>query len=67
MKTTLSCTLDAEGIITVERKDWVSPPLYTVIAHHERKVLDTMDQMIINRLVELGWTPPDGKKPTQDG
>jgi hypothetical protein len=62
MKTTLSSTVDANGVITIDRLDYASLQ-DDYVTHHQRHILDTMDQMVIKRLVELGWTPPGGAKP----
>lgn len=64
MKTTVSSTVDANGVITIDRQDFDG--LHDVVQHHQRMILDTTDQMVIKRLVELGWTPPDRKNPPQD-
>lgn len=66
MKTTLSSTVYANGVITIDRLDYASF-LGDYVTHHQRHTLDTMDKMVIKRLVELGWTPPDEKKPPRDG
>lgn len=66
MKTTLTSTVNADGVITIDRRDF-DGLLYDVAAYHQRLILDATDRMVIKRLVELGWTPPDGKKTPQDG
>lgn len=65
MKTTLTSTVDVNGVITIDRHDF-DGLLHDVAANHQRLILDTMDRMVIKRLVELGWTPPDEKKLPQD-
>lgn len=62
MKTTLTSTVNEHGVITIDRQDF-DGLLHDVVQHYQRMILDTTDQMVIKRLVELGWTPPGGAKP----
>lgn len=49
---------EGRGVITVDQWD----EQFNVRDNHIRMVLDTTDQMIREKLISLGWTPPDVKK-----
>lgn len=63
METKISITED-QGVIEVNQWD---EHLTDVRSNHIRMVLDVTDQLIREKLIAMGWTPPKEKPPTSEG
>jgi hypothetical protein len=61
MQTKISITED-QGVIEVNQWD---EHLKDVRSNHIRMVLDVTDQLIREKLIAMGWTPPKEKAPDQ--
>lgn len=55
---TLNASLDADlGVIKIQE---------TLMEHQMTQLMDTKDKLIREKLIELGWTPPDNNKKVKD-
>lgn len=57
----LRVSSDGSRIISTE----IDSSLFDVRENILRQVIDTSDRLVRERLIELGWTPPDPAKPPQ--